>query len=81
MKGNGDFVLDGYGGDSWSGLEDMNFKFSRCGRIFEYTEVDDRAFAEAMTDLEKASWAQIKDILKKNGLETNRAQTGPMVKL
>ena len=60
------------------GLEELNFKFARCERIFECAEIDDQAFAEDMSDLEKANWAQTEDILKKNGLETDRAQTGPM---
>ena len=50
-------------------LEELNFKFARCGRIFECAEIDSREFAEAMSDLEKANWAQIKEILKKNGIE------------
>ena len=34
------------------GLEDLNFKFARRGRIFECAKIDNQEFVEVMSDLE-----------------------------
>ena len=50
------------------GLEELSFKFERCGGAFKRMKIINRTSSRALEDLERSNWALNEEKLEENGL-------------
>ena len=58
------------------GLEELSFKFERCGGTFKRMKIINRASSRALEDLERSNWALNEEKLEENGLGGDWIRSG-----
>ena len=58
------------------GLEELSFKFERCGGTFKRMKIINRTSSRALEDLERSNWALNEEKLEENGLGGDWIRSG-----